>query len=90
MQPRNELPAAAGLLAAADVDAGADEAAADVVVVVAAGALDVLLPQAAMTRLAATAAAAVINAEYFTVSSTKRSCGAQARRDAPQPRLPGD
>jgi hypothetical protein len=71
MQPRNELPAAAGLLAAADVDAGADEAAADVVVV-AAGALDVLLPQAAITRLAATAAAAAINAECFTVSSTGR------------------
>jgi hypothetical protein len=69
MQPRNEL-AAAGLLAAADVDAGADEAAADVVVV-AAGALDELLPHAAITRLAATAAAAAINAECFTVSSTK-------------------
>jgi hypothetical protein len=50
----------------------------------------VLLPHAAITRLAATAAAAAINAECFTVSSTERSCGAQARRDAPQPRLPGD
>jgi hypothetical protein len=89
MQPRNDEPAAAaGLDALADV-AGADEAAADVVLV-AAGALDVLLPQAAITRLAATAAAAAINAEFFTVSSTERGCGAQARRDAPQPRLPGD
>jgi hypothetical protein len=69
MQPRNAL-AAGALLAAADVAAGADEAAADVVLD-AAGALDVLLPHAAITRLAATAAAAAINAECFTVSSTK-------------------
>jgi hypothetical protein len=67
MQPRNEL--AAGALLAAAVEAGADEAAD--VVLVAAGALDVLLPHAAITRLAATAAAAAINAEFFTVSSTK-------------------
>src|SRR5579863_6435869 len=71
MQPRNEAPAAALLLAAPVVAAGADDAA-DVVVVVAAGALDVLLPHAAITRLAATAAAAAINAECFTVSSTGR------------------
>jgi hypothetical protein len=69
MQPRNDEPAAE-LVALADV-AGADEAA-DVVVLVAAGALDVLLPHAAITRLAATAAAAAINAECFTVSSTGR------------------
>jgi hypothetical protein len=69
MQPRNEL-AAAALLAAAD-EAGADDAAAALdVVLVAAGALDEL-PHAAITRLAATAAAAAINAECFTVSSTK-------------------
>jgi hypothetical protein len=88
MQPRNELPdAAAGL----DDVAGADEAAADVVVLVDAGALDVLLPHAAITRLAAAAAAAAINAECFTVSSTGRGCaGAQARRVLPQPRLPED
>src|SRR3984885_763121 len=72
MQPRNAL--AAGALLAAAVEAGADEAAADVVVV-AAGALDELLPHAAITRLAATAAAAAINAEFFTVSSTGRGCG---------------
>jgi len=90
MQPRNDEPAAdAALLALAD-DAGADEAAADVVLV-AAGALDELLPHAAITRLAATAAAAAINAECFTVSSTGRGCaGAQARRVLPQPRLPED
>jgi hypothetical protein len=90
MQPRNaEPPADAVLDALADV-AGADEAAADVVLV-AAGALDVLLPHAAITRLAATAAAAAINAECFTVSSTGTSCaGAQARRVHPQPRLPED
>jgi hypothetical protein len=76
------------LLAGADV-AGADDAAADVVLV-AAGALDVLLPHAAITRLAAAAAATVNNADFFTVSSTGRVCGAQARRDAPQPRLPED
>jgi hypothetical protein len=89
MQPRNDEPAADAVLdALADV-AGADEAAADVVLV-AAGALDVLLPHAATTRLAATAAAAAVNAECFTVSSTGRSCGAQARRVHPQPRLPED
>ena len=90
MQPRNDEPAAE-LVALADV-AGADEAAADVlVVVVAEGALDELLPQAAITRLAATAAAAAINAECFTVSSTGRGCaGAQERRVLPQPRLPED
>jgi hypothetical protein len=71
MQPRNELPAAA-LLAAAD-EAGADDAAGALVVeLVAAGALDELLPHAAITRLAATAAAAAINAECFNVSSTGR------------------
>jgi hypothetical protein len=87
MQPRNDEPAAAAEL---DVVAGgADEAAADVVLVDA-GALDVLLPHAAITRLAAIAAAAPINAECFTVSSTVRSCGAQARRVHPQPRLPED
>jgi hypothetical protein len=89
MQPRNDEPAADAVLdALADV-AGADEAAADVVLV-AAGALDVLLPHAAITRLAATAAAAAINAEFFTVSSTERVVGAQARRVFPQPRLPED
>src|SRR6516225_5484788 len=68
MQPRNDEPAAV-LVALAEV-AGADDAAD--VVVVAEGALDVLLPHAAITRLAATAAAAAINAECFTVSSTGR------------------
>jgi hypothetical protein len=74
MQPRNDEPPAAAVLdALADVAAGADEAAADVVLV-AAGALDELLPHAAITRLAATAAAAAINAECFTVSSTGLVC----------------
>jgi hypothetical protein len=61
MQPTNELPVAlAGLEAAADVAAG--------LVALAAGALDVLLPQAA-SRVVAAAAAAVINAVCLTVSS---------------------
>jgi hypothetical protein len=82
MQPRNDEPdAAAGL----DVlDAGVDAAAADEVVLVDAGALDVLLPQAAITRLAATAAAAAINAECFTVSSTGRVVPVP-RRDGSSP-----
>jgi hypothetical protein len=88
MQPRNDAPAAALLAAVLDGAAGADEAAD--VVLVAAGALDVLLPHAAITRLAAIAAAAAINAECFTVSSTERVVGAQARRVFPQPRLPED
>jgi hypothetical protein len=69
MQPRND-EAAAALLAELDGAAGADEDAA-AVGLVAAGAFDELLPHAAITRLAATAAAAAINAECFTVSSTK-------------------
>jgi hypothetical protein len=91
MQPRNDEPAADAVLLELADDAGADEAAADVVVLVDAGALDVLLPHAATTRVATTAAAAVINAECFTVSSTGRGCaGAQARQVLPQPRLPED
>src|ERR1700722_1738956 len=69
MQPRND-EAAAALLAVLDGAAGADEVAA-AVGLVAAGALDELLPHPAITSLAATAAAAAINAECFTVSSTK-------------------
>jgi hypothetical protein len=88
MQPRNDEAAAVAELPVLDGAADADDAAD--VVVVAAGALDVLLPHAAITRLAATAAAAAINAEFFTVSSTERGCGAQARRNFPQPRLPED
>jgi hypothetical protein len=70
MQPRNEL--AAAVLVELDVAGGADVAAevGDVVVVVAVGALDELLPHAATTRVAAAAAATAINAECFTVSST--------------------
>jgi hypothetical protein len=51
-------------------DAGADDDELAVGVLVAAGALDVLLPQAATSRLAAAAAAVVINAVCLTVSST--------------------
>jgi hypothetical protein len=84
MQPRNDEPAAAPLAAELDGAAGADEAAD--VVLVAAGALDVLLPHAAITRLAATAAAAAINAEFFTVSSTGRVLPVP-RRDRTSPSL---
>jgi hypothetical protein len=81
MQPRNDEPAAV-VVALAEV-AGADDAAAEVVVV-AEGAFDVLLPQAAITRLAATAAAAAINAEFFTVSSTGRVVPVPRRDGSPQ------
>jgi hypothetical protein len=63
MHPRNEVPAAlAAPVAAADVAAG--------LVAVAAGALDVLLPHAASSRLVAAAAAVAIKAVCLTVSST--------------------
>ncbi|HEX9041615.1 MAG TPA: hypothetical protein VF838_11375 [Trebonia sp.] len=84
MQPRNDEPPADAVPDALAEVAGADDAAD--VVVVAAGALDVLLPHAAITRLAATAAAAAINAECFTVSSTGRVVPVP-RRDETSPSL---
>jgi hypothetical protein len=78
MQPRN-LPDAAAAppvpVAAADDAAGADDDAE----LVDEGALDELVPHAAISRLAAAAAAVVINAVFFTVSSPGPGCaGAQA------------
>jgi hypothetical protein len=68
MHPRKEVPEAPPVL-----DAVA-EAAADLDVLVADGALDELLPHAASSRLVAAAAAAVINAVCLTVSSTGPGC----------------
>jgi hypothetical protein len=65
-------------------DAGADAVGVAAGVFVADGALDVLLPQAAISRLAAAAAAVVINAVCLTVSSTGPGLsGAQASRGSP-------
>jgi hypothetical protein len=64
MQPVNEL-----LEAPAGPEAAADVAAEPGLVAVAAGALEVLLPQAASSRLVAAAATVVINAVCLTVSS---------------------
>jgi hypothetical protein len=73
MQPRNEL--AAAVLPVLDDAAGADVAAEVLdVVVVAAGALDELLPHAAISRLAAAAATAAVNAEYFTSPPQDEVC----------------
>jgi hypothetical protein len=68
MHPRKEV-----LEAPAVLDAVA-EAAAELDVLVADGALDELLPHAASSRLVAAAAAAVINAVCLTVSSTGPGC----------------
>jgi hypothetical protein len=87
MQPRSLLPAAApvAVLPPAGVLDEADD------VVVDDGALDELVPHAAITRLAAAAAAAAINAVLFTVSSPGpglyRCPGLEG---CPQPRLPED
>jgi hypothetical protein len=90
MQARNEPEAAppVEVEVAAGVVAGADVAAE---VGVAAGALDVLLPQAATSRLAA-AAAVVMNAVCLTVSSTGPGfAGCPGVTGLPpRPRLPAD
>jgi len=92
MQPRNLLAAAGAELELEDVAAGADvddEALVDGVLLT----LDVLLPQAASSRLATAAAAVVTNAVCFTVSSTgpRLLPRAQASRGfPPEPRLPAD
>jgi hypothetical protein len=85
MQARNDEPAAPPPVEVAVGDvAGADDVAADVGELVAAGGADVLLPQAAISRLAAAAAAVVINAVCLTVSSTGPGLpGAQASRGSP-------
>jgi hypothetical protein len=90
MQARNEPDAApVEVEVAAGVVAGADVAAE---VGVDAGALDVLLPQAATSRLAAAAAAVVINAVCLTVSSTGPGfAGCPGVTGLPpRPRLPAD
>jgi len=90
MQARNELVAAVGELVTAGVDAAVDAGVDGELV--AGGALDELLPQAATSRLvAAAAAAAVINAVCLTVPPQARCAIARARRsNPPWPRLPED
>jgi hypothetical protein len=87
MQPRKP-DAAAVLLVVGDVaaDVAGDDDGAEVV---AEGALDELLPHAAISMLAAVTAAAVINAVFFTVSSPGLGCaGAPGVTGLPSPRLP--
>jgi hypothetical protein len=74
MQPRSLAPDAAGLdaLELAEVDALAAGVLLELLT------LDVLLPHAAISRVAAPAAAAVINAVCLTISSTEPDAVAQA------------
>jgi hypothetical protein len=94
MQARNDEPDAPPVELDEVVGAGADDDGDDDagVLVPADGALDVLLPQAATSRLAAAAAAVVINAVCFTVSSTgTRLCRCPGVTGLPpRPRLPED
>jgi hypothetical protein len=90
MQPRNFAAAAAGAeleLELEGVAAGADDDEVLVDGVVLLG-LDELLPQPAISRLAAAAAAAVTNAVCFTVSSTGPSCYLVPRRHGASPHGP--
>jgi hypothetical protein len=92
MQARKLLPAAAPVAVLPVLAAGLDAAADAVdVVLVDAGALDELEPHAAISKLAAAAAAVAINAVFFTVSSPGpglyRCPGLEG---CPQPRLPED
>jgi hypothetical protein len=83
MQARNELPEAlAGPEAAADVAAEVG------LVAPAAGALEVLLPHAANSRLVAAAAAVAINAVCLTVSSRPDCRSPGVTGLPPKPRLP--
>src|SRR5450756_2959468 len=72
MHPRNLPPVAA--LAVLDALEKLDELAAGLLVLAELLALDELLPHAASSRAAAPAAAAVINAVCFTVSSPEPGC----------------
>jgi hypothetical protein len=87
MQPRKLLPAAAPVAVLLPVADALDEAAdADDDVLDAEGALDELLPHAAISKLAAAAPTVAINAVFFTVSSPGPGCNAaQAWRAAPNP-----
>jgi hypothetical protein len=67
MQPRKLLPAAEAVLVAAADDDGLD--------VLADGALDELVPQAARSRLVAAVAAAAIHAVCFTVPPLDQIAG---------------
>jgi hypothetical protein len=89
MQARILLPAAAPVPpVAAALDDAVD---ADDEVLDDEGALDELLPHAAISRLAAAAAAAVINPVFLTVFLPWTWCAsAQAWRAASQPRLAED
>jgi len=75
MQPTKLLPDAAG----AELDDDED----DEVVVLDDGALDELEPHAAMSRLAAAAAAAVMNAVCFTVPPLDQVCRVPRHHGAP-------
>jgi hypothetical protein len=68
-----------------------DAAGADADVLLDVGALDELLPHAAISKLAAAAAAVAINAVFFTVSSPGPGlCRCPGLEGRPQPRLPED
>jgi len=72
MQPRKLLPAAAPVAPVLPVAAALDDAVdADDEVLDDEGALDELLPHAAISKLAAAAAAVVINPVFLTVSSPR-------------------
>jgi hypothetical protein len=88
MQPVKLVPAAAALpvLPAAVLDDAAD---ADGDVLLDEGALDELLPHAAISRLAAAAAAAVINAVFFTVSSPEQVVALPRRGGLPPTQVAG-
>ena len=91
MQPRKLLPAAAPV-AVLPVAAGLDDAAdADDDVLVDEGALDELLPHAAISKLAAATPTVAINAVFFTVflpwTWLYRRPGVEG---CPQPRMPED
>jgi hypothetical protein len=86
MQPRKLLPAAAPVAVLPVADALDDAADADDDVLVDEGALDELLPHAAISKLAAATPTVAINAVFFTVSSPGPGCtAAQAWRAAPNP-----
>jgi len=90
MQPRKLPPAAAPVAVLLPVADALDEAAdADDDVLADEGALDELLPHAAISKLAAAAPTVAINAVFFTVSSPGLGCAVPPGvTGLPSPRLP--
>ena len=89
MQPRKLLPAAAPVAVLLPVADALDEAAdADDDVLADEGALDELLPHAAISKLAAAAPTVAINAVFFTVSSRPGCRSPGVTGLPPKPRLP--